>query len=153
MIVYGIRMDMLTKYVSSLVYALLYLSHTLKSRVALDYTNDALSILYGPMCAVAICGLLINSFFHEEIQKRDKTSTLVRIGSDIFGHVLPFALVYYYGPTKSNISMTQYIALLLLFFTFFREHILRAYVGVPVPVLLGLAPVICISMFYLRFHS
>ena len=153
MIIYGIRMDMLTKYVSGLVYALLYLSHTLKSRTHLYYINNALSILYGPMCAVAVCGVLINNLFHEQIRKRDKTSSLVRVGSDIFGHVLPFVLIYYYGPTKSDVPLAQYVVLVSLFFLFFRQYILRAYIGVPAPILLGLAPVICLFMFYIRFST
>ena len=153
MLIYGVRMDMLTKYVSGLVYVLLYISHTIRSREALYYINNALSILYGPMCAVAVCGVLINNLFHEEIKKRDKTSTLVRVGSDVFGHVLPFVLIYYYGPTKSDVTVTQYLALVAMFFLFFRRYLLRAYIGVPAPLLLGLAPVLCVFMFYTRFYS
>jgi len=153
MIIHGIRMDMLTKYVSGLVYLLLYLSHTLKSDEALYYANNALSVLYGPMCAVAVCGVLINNLFHEEIEKRDKTSALVRVGSDIFGHVLPFVLIYGDFGTGENYGIMEILVLVSLFFLFFREYMLRAYIGVPAPVLLGLAPMICVFMFYLRFYA
>ena len=151
MIIYGIRMDMLTKYVSGLVYVLLYLSYSIKSKRTLYYVNNALSVLYGPMCAVAMCGLLINGLFHKEIRKRDNTSTLVRVGSDIFGHILPFVLLSYYGPAKTDVSLPLYLASVALFFFVFRSYLVRAYVGVPKALLLGVAPAICIAAYYLRY--
>ena len=153
MIVYGVRMDMLTKYVSGAVYILLYLSYTLRSKAALYYIDNALGALYGPMCAVAVCGVLINSLFHDKIQERDKTTTLVRVGSDVFGHILPFILLHYYGPTKTNIAPGLYVAFVASFFVVFSNYLLKAYIGVPHALLLGVAPSICIVMFYLRFYN
>ena len=146
-------MKAITKYISTLVYILLYLSLTLKKSNQLFYINTVLSILYGPICAVALCGLIINNFYHTEIRKRDNTSTIVRIGSDIFGHVLPLILIFLYGPKKTSVSFVHYLLIILLFFYLFTDYLLRTYIGVPKILITTIAPLICITAFYTRYYS
>jgi len=144
-------MKTITKYISTLIYILLYLSLTIKKPNQLYYINNALSILYGPICAVAFCGLIINNFFHEEIRKRDNTSTLVRIGSDIFGHILPLVLIVLYGPKKTSVSFIYYLIIIFIFFYLCTDYLLRVYIGVPRNLITIVAPLICITAFYMRF--
>lgn len=159
MIVAGIQMKMITKYISSLVYILLYLSRTQKSKQIKSIVNNALVLLYGPMWAVSICGVIINNFYHKKIKARDKTSTIVRIGSDIFGHILPVILIYLYGPTERQISplispliyTLIYTLIIMLFFFTTGTYLVNTYIGVPKNLILIVAPLICLLAFYIRF--
>ena len=148
-------MKAITKYIATAVYILLYFSNTLKTNTntntKLYYINNTLAIFYGPIWAVAICGILINNFFHDKIKKRDKTTPFVRISSDIFGHILPVILMYYYGPQKTSISFMYYIIFIIAFFVLFKNYLLDTYVGVPPLLLLVIAPLISIVMFYIRY--
>jgi hypothetical protein len=151
MIIFGIQMKAITKYIATLIYLLIYLSHTLQSNTKLYYINNALAVLYGPIWAVAICGVLINNFFHDKIRERDNTTSLVRIFSDIFGHILPLLFIYYYGPTKTTVSFMYYTISIIMFFVLFKNYLVDTYIGVPPSLLLLIAPLISITMFYVRF--
>ena len=151
MIIFGIQMKAITKYIASLIYLLIYLSYTLQSNTKLYYINNVLSILYGPIWAVGICGLLINNFFHEKIRMRDNTTPSLRIFSDIFGHILPVILMYYYGPTKTSVPFVYYTCFIIAFFVLSKNYFLNTYIGVPPFLLLIIAPLISIMMFYIRY--
>tara|TARA_B110000008_G_scaffold235595_1_gene240525 strand:- start:923 stop:1390 length:468 start_codon:yes stop_codon:yes gene_type:complete len=151
MIILGIQMKAITKYVATLVYCLLYFFQTTKNPTRAKQIGNILSILYGPITAVAIIGLVINNFYHSKIQKRDGTSIWVRIGSDIFGHILPLWLIYTYGPTQTNVSLLLYLAIIAIFFISMKKYLLETYIGVPQFLITSIAPLICIVMFYLRF--
>jgi len=147
-----IQLRSLTKYVSTLVYILLYLSNTVTARSKLYYINNTLSLLYGPMWAVGVCGLLINSYFAEEMHRRDRQIKPLIIFSDIFGHLLPIILMVLYGPKETDIHFIWYLSFVILFFLIFHRYLLDTYIGVPPMLILFAAPSISILAFYYRYY-
>ena len=153
MIIYGIQMKAITKYIATLFYILLYLSLYTKNSNIKYFVDNSLAILYGPIWAMAICGLIINNFYHDEIRKRDNTTTIVRIISDVFGHILPLILITLYAPQKSNIPFIYYLTIIILFFYISIDYLLDTYIGVPTVLITLVAPAICLGMYYLKYIS
>ena len=138
----------ITKYISTITYILLALSHVEKKQAIID---DILSILYGLVWVVGICGLLINNVFYEQLRKRDKLTKHRRFLIDIFGHILPLVLIYYYGPTKTRINFSYYAIAVILFTLLFKGFFAKIYIGVPELLFAWLAPFIAITAFYTRY--
>ena len=153
MILYGVNMKAITKYVSGVVYILLYLFHNLKNSIAKYYIKNILAIFYGPMWSVCICGLLINNLLGEEMHKYYKTSKLSLFLSDIFGHILPLIVIIYYGPKKTDVSFLTYLFIIFIFFVLTKNYLIKTYIGVPPVLITTIAPSICIIMFYHKYIS
>ena len=151
MIIFGIQMKTLTKYVAAIVYLLLYLSNTIRDKKKLYYIDNFLSFLYGPIFTVGICGFLINNFFHTEIRKRDNVHPVFRILGDIFGHILPLILMINYGPDKTDIPFGIYCLIVSVFFILLKNYLQDTYIGVPPILLLFIAPAISILAFYFKY--
>jgi len=139
----------LTKFVSFLIYLFLFLKYT--SNYYLLFIDDILSILYGLAWATCISGLLITNIFHKEIVKRSKIKRSTLIGIDIFGHILPLYLIYYYGPKKSRVNIWYLLIAIISFIILFGKYYKNVYIGVPPFILFILSPIIIIVSFYLRF--
>lgn len=152
MIIYGIQTKTITKYISVIIYILLYFSYTTKNKTMKYRLNQLIALLFGPIWAVGICGFLINRFFAKEMHKRDKPSKYMIIFSDIFGHILPIILITLYAPKKTNIRLYQVIIFIISFYLIFHKHLYTTYIGVPTFILFGLPPIISIIVFYLKYY-
>ena len=141
----------ITKYIAILTYIFVALSRIVKQKPSIDYINDILCILYGFVWAVAICGILINNIFYKKIMQRHNLSRYKLIFDDIFGHILPLYLIYYYAPKTTRVMFRYYALFIILFTILLGNFFATVYVGVPKPLLVIAAPLIAISAFYIRY--
>ena len=141
----------ITKYIAILTYILLVLSHIVKQKRILSYINDILSILYGIIWTAGICGFLINNIFYKQMMNRDKYTRFTLILEDIFGHILPLFLIYYYGPTTTHVTFRYYALFIILFTFLFGNYFSKIYVGVPKLLIIVVAPFIALMTFYMRY--
>ena len=106
---------------------------------------DALSLLFGPICAVSICGFLVNNVYHKEMAKRDRTTRLGRLLGDVVGHVLPPILAYAFSARRMPITMTAFALTIVPLYMLTVPHLCAVYVGMPRWVPEWLAPVVALT--------
>lgn len=138
-------------FVATITYVLLVLSYIIKNKTLLYIVNNLLSIFYALSWTTCIIGLMISNIFYKKIVKRDKLHRLTLVAGDMLLHVLPVCLLYYYGPTKSDVKISYLILATILFMILSHNYLLKIYVGVPKYILLYLGPLIFLSSFYYLF--
>ena len=112
---------------------------------------NALSLLFGPICAVSICGFLVNNVYHREMAKRDRTTRLGRLLGDLIGHVFPAILAYAFSARRMPISMTAFVLTIVPLYLLTVPHLCAVYVGLPRWVPEWLAPVVALIAQVVRY--
>ena len=115
------------------------------------YVGDILSILYGFSWAVFVCGLLINNIYYKDIANRDSIKRWYLILSDIFGHILPLYIIFYYGPKVTRINFKYLVFFVILSILLLGNYFSKIYIGCPNYIIYFLVPFITLSTFYIRY--
>ena len=134
----------------------LILNNHIKNKLIIKYVDYILTVEYGIAWGVGICGLLINNLFYHKILEKYKIYKWMLPITDIFSHIIPLILIYYYAPKTSNLNFTTitfiYLMLYLLYYLAVGEFS-QVYVGVPKLVIYGLFPLIIILSTYIKYFS
>ena len=104
--------------------------------------SDALALLFGPICAVSVCGFLVNNVYHRELARRDRTTYLGRVLGDVVGHVFPPVLAFIYSSKRMPVSMAAFALTVLPLYALTVPHLCAVYVGMPKWVPEWLAPAV-----------
>ena len=105
---------------------------------------------------MGICGLIINAYFYQQILQKYHLSRWMQHFSDVFGHLLPLILMYFYAPRKTDLTFPAMLLIYLVLsvgYFFIVGNPAEVYVGVPAPVLFLLPPAVLLLATYFRFFS
>lgn len=138
-----------------------------------EYILNTLSILYGLIWTISICGLIIHMDMKKIIAKYKKSKEYKYIKPyikpyinnnfkfkiQVFNftfHVLPLILIILYNSKKSNISVKQILHIYVILISIYIYTVdipSNVYIGVPNWLLYGLAPIILISTTYYKKYK
>jgi len=114
------------------------------------------TIMYGLTAGELVIGILVNRIYGGDMKNR-LTIEASRLELythlwDIFGHILPFVIIYFIAPKKTEMKFNSIVLYLIFIFCLYLMlvDVEDVYVGVPNYIKYGLYPAI---VFYSSYHK
>ena len=133
----------MTTYVSaiSIILLLVYLIKPNKN------ADNLSTIMYGLTTGGLVIGILVNRIYGDDLKNR--------LAWDIFGHILPFVIIYFIAPKKTEMKFNNIVLYLIFIFCLYLMlvGIENVYVGIPNYIKYGLYPAIVFSSSYHKYGN